>query len=145
MLGIAASTVHDATVGRAYQASFTPTGGKAPYTWGLVAGRLPGGLSLHSDGTISGTPFEAATVEFTLQVRDAAGQTATAEHDVSAAVVRGDITRDGEVDCADQAVLVAAHGSVGSGLAADLDGDGTVGAADLAIMLGHWTGPSGDC
>ncbi|MCH7572517.1 MAG: thrombospondin type 3 repeat-containing protein, partial [Planctomycetes bacterium] len=32
----------------------------------------------------------------------------------------------------------------GSPISADLDGDGTVGAADLAILLGNW-GPCGDC
>jgi hypothetical protein len=48
----------------------------------------------------------------------------------------GDFNRDGFIDGADLAILLADWNLAGS--PADLSGDGTVGAADLAILLGLW-------
>ncbi len=48
----------------------------------------------------------------------------------------GDLDGDGTVGAADLAILLGAWGT-GS---ADLDGDGTTGGADLALLLGAWTG-----
>ena len=71
------------TVGLSYAAPITSTGGvgPTPYTWSVVAGSLPAGLSLTpSYGVYSayvyGTPTTAQTSTFTLQVRDGAGDTA---------------------------------------------------------------------
>jgi parallel beta-helix repeat protein/predicted outer membrane repeat protein len=50
----------------------------------------------------------------------------------------GDMNADGTVGAADLAMLLANWGPCG-GCAADLDGDGAVGAADLAILLAHWS------
>jgi hypothetical protein len=49
--------------------------------------------------------------------------------------VEGDLDGDGAVGAADLAILLGAWGGGGD---ADLDGDGTVGAADLAVLLGQW-------
>jgi hypothetical protein len=51
--------------------------------------------------------------------------------------VPGDLNGDGSVDAADLAILLGAWG--GSG-AADLNGDGTVDASDLAVLLGNFGG-----
>jgi hypothetical protein len=66
-----------------YQAPITSGGGSGPtpYTWSVVAGSLPAGLSLTpSYGVYSayayGTPTTAQTSTFTLQVRDGQGDTA---------------------------------------------------------------------
>lgn len=48
-----------------------------------------------------------------------------------------DLNGDGSVGAADLAILLGAWGT--DNAAADLDGDGTVGAADLAILLGAWS------
>jgi hypothetical protein len=47
-----------------------------------------------------------------------------------------DLNGDGSVNAADLATLLGQWGLPGS---ADLDGSGTVGAADLAIMLSAWS------
>jgi hypothetical protein len=47
-----------------------------------------------------------------------------------------DLDADGHVDAADLAILLGAWGTP----AADLSGDGTTGGPDLAILLGAWTG-----
>ncbi|MEY3143394.1 MAG: hypothetical protein RLY21_1887 [Planctomycetota bacterium] len=57
--------------------------------------------------------------------------------DVAPAAAAGDLDGDGIVGAADLATLLASWGT--SDAAADLDGDGIVGAADLAAMLAAWT------
>ena len=64
-------------VGAAYNGTLTGSGGTTPYTWTLTAGALPDGLTLNSDGTITGTPTSATTVSFTAQVTDSVAATAT--------------------------------------------------------------------
>lgn len=50
--------------------------------------------------------------------------------------IPGDVDGDGIVGAADLAILLGQWGGKGS---ADIDGDGVVGAADLAILLGAWS------
>jgi hypothetical protein len=57
--------------------------------------------------------------------------------DVAPVGVAGDIDGDGAIGAADLAALLAAWGSAGG--PADLDGDGGVGAADLAALLAMWS------
>lgn len=46
--------------------------GTAPFTWSIISGHLPDGLSLHSNsGTISGTPTTIGKAAFSVQVTDA--------------------------------------------------------------------------
>ncbi|MBL9120834.1 MAG: hypothetical protein JNL80_13065 [Phycisphaerae bacterium] len=52
------------------------------------------------------------------------------------AVMLGDLDGDGTVAAPDLAILLGAWGATGG--SADLNGDGTVGAADLALLLGAW-------
>ncbi len=53
------------------------TGGLPPYRWSLASGNLPSGLSLSTNGLISGTPTVAGTSNFVVQVTDSALETAT--------------------------------------------------------------------
>ena len=64
------------TVGVAYSATISATGGTRPYTFAVTSGALPGGLSLNgSTGVISGTPTTMGTFSFTITVTDANGLT----------------------------------------------------------------------
>ncbi len=54
-----------------YNQSLQASGGIPPYTWTLTSGLLPSGLSLNSNGILSGTPVLAMTNDnFTVQVQD---------------------------------------------------------------------------
>jgi hypothetical protein len=52
------------------------TGGVTPYSWSVAAGKLPAGLSISTNGTVSGSPKVAGTFRFTLQVADSGGAAA---------------------------------------------------------------------
>ncbi len=65
-------------VGVAYSASLSVTGGTTPFTWSIVAGSLPAGLTLNTaTGVVSGTPTTVGSSPFTASVIDANSQTAT--------------------------------------------------------------------
>jgi hypothetical protein len=67
------------TVGVAYTTTLAATNGVTPYTWSVTVGTLPAGLTIAaSTGVISGTPTAFGTSNFTVQVKDASGFTATA-------------------------------------------------------------------
>lgn len=53
--------------GTPYSVTLQATGGTEPYSWGIVGGALPDGLTLSSSGVISGTP--AAHGPFNLKVK----------------------------------------------------------------------------
>lgn len=62
--------------GLAYKQLLIVTGGKTPYTWTVSSGALPPGLSLSTDGVVSGTPTTTGAFNFTAKVVDS--QTPTA-------------------------------------------------------------------
>lgn len=76
-LTIDTTSLPDGTVGVPYSAFLSASGGTPPYTWSIVSGSLPPGLTLNpSTGQISGIPTTAGTFFFTVQVRDSLGRTA---------------------------------------------------------------------
>jgi hypothetical protein len=59
-----------------YTATFTASGGIAPYTYAISAGALPAGLTLSSAGVLSGTPAASGSFSFSVQATDSTGGTA---------------------------------------------------------------------
>ncbi|HMA46137.1 MAG TPA: putative Ig domain-containing protein, partial [Frankiaceae bacterium] len=78
-LSVATAELPGGTAGSPYSATLAAAGGTPPYTWAVVAGTLPPGLSLApSTGAISGSPTTAGTSGLTVQVSDSASRTAAA-------------------------------------------------------------------
>lgn len=77
-LAIGTTALNGTSVGTAYSVPLAASGGKPPYTWTVSDGFLPVGLTLDAGGTIAGTPTSSGRFPVTVQVTDAAGQTATA-------------------------------------------------------------------
>ncbi|WP_027678726.1 putative Ig domain-containing protein [Ralstonia sp. UNC404CL21Col] len=70
---VSPSTLANATVATAYSQTLTAGGGTAPYTYAVTAGSLPAGLTLASNGTLSGTPTAAGTFNFSVTAADSSG------------------------------------------------------------------------
>ena len=62
----------------AYSAALNAAGGAPPYSWAITGGSLPAGLNLNSSGEISGTPTQSGQSTFTVEVKDADGNSASA-------------------------------------------------------------------
>ncbi len=60
-----------------YSDTLTVSGGQAPYAWTVSSGSLPAGISLSSDGVLTGQPTVTGTFAFTVKVTDAKAQFAT--------------------------------------------------------------------
>jgi len=70
---ITTTSLPGGTVGTPYTATLAANGGTLPYTWSILLGALPTGLSLNaSTGAITGTPTMSGTVSFTVKVTDSA-------------------------------------------------------------------------
>ena len=75
------TTLPDATVGVSYETTLTATAATGgSLSWALASGSsLPAGLALSTDGKISGTPTQAGSYTFTVQVSETVeGETLTA-------------------------------------------------------------------
>lgn len=65
-----------AILGEPYNQAIQPSDGVPPYTFALIGGNLPPGLSLDpSTGVISGTPTTLGTWTFTVRITDSTGAT----------------------------------------------------------------------
>ncbi len=78
---ITTTSVPDATLGAAYTAPITATGGVPPLSWSLSSGTLPTGLALGKSTTgtvnITGKATVAGVSTFTVTVTDATGASST--------------------------------------------------------------------
>lgn len=66
-----------AVPGRAYSGAIRAEGGRMPYRFALLQGRLPAGLVLAPDGRIAGTPTRTGASRFRVRVIDDSGDVAT--------------------------------------------------------------------
>ena len=78
------SSLPNATTGIAYSQTIPATGGSGSgYTFTVSSGSLPAGLTLSSGGVLSGTPTTVGSYNFTVQVTDLAGDTATCTYSIT--------------------------------------------------------------
>lgn len=84
-------------VGAAYAQTLTGNGGAAPYQFTVVAGALPGGLALATDGSLTGSPTDVGVFTFTAKATDAHACAGTRDYsltiDAANAVGDGPVTR----------------------------------------------------
>jgi uncharacterized protein (TIGR03437 family) len=75
-LAFSTTSLPSVFTGQNYRATLQATGGVTPFTYSIVSGALPTGLTLSSAGVISGTPTSTGQSAVTFRVTDAAGATA---------------------------------------------------------------------
>jgi Putative Ig domain len=90
-LQISTTSLPAGATSTAYDAVLAATGGTTPYTWSLLSGSLPAGLTLSASGQITGTPTQSGSSTFTIQVKDSGSpaQTASKSFTVSIALSGG--------------------------------------------------------
>jgi hypothetical protein len=70
-IAVSPTSLANAQVARAYRQTVSASGGTAPYTYSVLAGTLPTGLSLNaSSGVVSGAPTAAGAFNFTIKAAD---------------------------------------------------------------------------
>jgi serine/threonine-protein kinase len=118
-LSVATSGAATATIGTAYSATATVTGGKGSYKWAAATGLPPGLTTAASAGklTISGTPTTAGTYSIKLSVSDGSTPVLTATASLSVTVsatpltVTGGTLAAGTVNVAYSATVTATGGT----------------------------------
>lgn len=79
-ISISPSTLPNGLVGTAYDQAFSASGGTAPYTFAVVDGSLPPGLSLSSEGSLTGTPTTSGIYTFTVAAADSGSGRCNAQY-----------------------------------------------------------------
>ncbi len=69
-IALSPATLPSATVGTAYGQAVTASGGIAPYIYAVTSGSLPAGMTLSSNGALSGTPVAGGSFSFTISATD---------------------------------------------------------------------------
>ena len=72
-------------IGIAYNQTITVSGGTSPYTLTVISGSLPTGLSLSTNGVLSGTPTAVGSFTFSIQATDATSATGSQSYSVTIA------------------------------------------------------------
>jgi len=87
-LSIQTTSLPGGNNGWAYSTFVKATGGSGNYTWSVISGNLPAGLSFdpNNSGNISGTPTATGTASFTVQVADTETPPSTATTALSIAI-----------------------------------------------------------
>lgn len=86
VVAISPPSLPAATRGVAYSQVLSASGGTAPYTYAVSAGSLPAGITLASNGTLSGTATVDGSFPFTVTATDANTFTATQAYTLTVAV-----------------------------------------------------------
>lgn len=84
ILGITTDSLPNGQNCTAYNSSIQAEGGYLPYFFGISDGSFPDGLTLNTNGTITGTPYSAGQFGFTVVVTDSLGN--ACEKDLSITV-----------------------------------------------------------
>jgi uncharacterized repeat protein (TIGR01451 family) len=82
-ISLSPAALPDGTLGTPYSQTITASGGATPYSFSIVSGALPPGLTLSSGGILSGTPTVAGAYSFTVQAFDSNECTGTRSYTLS--------------------------------------------------------------
>jgi hypothetical protein len=72
-IAVSPTALPNAVAGSAYNNSLAASGGSAPYSFTVVSGSLPSGLTLSNTGVLAGTPANGGSYAFTVKATDASG------------------------------------------------------------------------
>jgi len=85
------ASLPNTSAGSAYSQALSASGGTAPYTFDIIMGALPPGMTIdQATNTVTGTPTATGTFNTTIRARDTYGATGSTAYSVT--VVCGNIT-----------------------------------------------------
>ncbi len=112
-LSFPASTLMTGTVGQAYAAQLSATGGSGTYSYALTVGSLPAGLTLAQSGIISGTPTDTGSANFTVKATDTGSASASANFTLTVNSLSSPITPSVPVSLAyNNGQLISENGTI---------------------------------
>ncbi|HKQ49670.1 MAG TPA: putative Ig domain-containing protein [Phycisphaerae bacterium] len=140
------SPLSQGTSSQPYSQSLSATGGSTPYSFSLINGSLPTGLSLSPAGAISGVPTTCGSYTFTVQAQDSSmpfqSDSKSFLMNISFSGPAGDVTTDGLVNGNDVQGFTAAYLDPNSGICgADLNGDFSVNDVDVPLFVSALLAP----
>ena len=136
-------TLPDGTQYQPYSQQITVRGGTAPYTFQLMSGSLPAGLSLNtSTGFVSGTPTDTGTVSVSIRATGTTGGSETEQITFRIApspFLAGDADNNGVVNISDAVYIVSYIFSGGPApvpmVAGDADCNGLITISDVVYLI----------
>ena len=88
LLTVNPASLPNGSLGLAYSQTVSATGGTGPYTFSILTGTLPAGLTLNtSSGVIAGTPTSAESSTFTVQAVDSLSNSGTRDYTINIGTV----------------------------------------------------------
>jgi len=116
-LVVSTTSLPNAIIGVAYHVDLVAGGGLAPYTWSVVGGALPPGLTLRAGGFIDGTATVVGSFAFSVRVTDGSSPSQSASASLSITVtpplsIRTMTLPEGTVSVAYSAQLDAIGGNL---------------------------------
>jgi hypothetical protein len=125
VITVTAPAVNSAVAGSPFSAVFTQSGAIGGATFSLAGGSLPSGLTLASNGVLSGTPVQTGVFSVTVKVTDGNGCTGTANYTLT-------------VNC--QTITVTnpavSSGAAGSPFSQTFTQSGAIGGATFSLASG---------
>lgn len=76
-IGLSPTVLPNGIVGNAYYQELNGYGGTSPYSYSIVSGTLPSGLTLSNSGAIEGTPTEDGNFSLNISITDSIGCSGT--------------------------------------------------------------------
>lgn len=85
-VSITTTSLAEGVAYESYYETLSAAGGTGPYTWTLSSGALPAGVSLESDGAVTGLPMTPGTYVATVQVTDSSAEPESASEPITIVV-----------------------------------------------------------
>jgi hypothetical protein len=134
-LQITTAQLAGGAVAGSYSSTLSASGGSTPYTWSLASGTLPNGLSLNASGSISGTLSLAGSFPFTVQVKDGAGLSASANFSINVATPQPSVSITAPTSGASVSGTVSVSGTASDTM--------TISSLQVAVDGGGYSNASG--
>ena len=122
---VTAPAVNTGVAGSPFSQTFTQSGAIGSATFSLVAGVLPSGLSLATNGVLSGTPLQTGTFSITVKVTDSNGCTGTTNYTLTIVCQTITVTNPG-----------VSSGVAGSPFGQTFTQSGAIGTATFSVASG---------